>query len=46
MLGIDVKLVDSKLAIVILSHCVAEACGRDEGGMFLAARNLKDGDVV
>lgn len=46
MLGIDVKLVDPKLTIVILSHCVAETRGRDEGGMFLTTRNLKDGDVV
>jgi len=44
--GIHIGLVYSQLAIVILAHRVAQACCRDKCSVLLAARNLKDRDVI
>ena len=46
MFGFYVGFIYTELTLVVLSHGVAQARCGDEGGVLLAARNLKDRDVV
>ena len=46
VLCLDVRLVDAKLATVIMTHRITQACCRDKGGMLLSTGNLMDRNVV
>ena len=46
MFCINEGFINTELAMVVFAHCVAKAGRSDEGSVLLAARNLKNRNVV